>query len=64
MAFLDDCPLTMDLCRRFYAEETRVVAGIRSQALVGAFAKVPSEHFLGAPPWRYSSGFSLLTGSY
>lgn len=64
MASPDDCTLSIDQCRRFYAEEIRVVAGIRSQALVEAFAKVPREHFLGAPPWRYSSGFSLQTGSY
>lgn len=60
----NDCTFTMDQCRRSYAEEIRAVAGIRSQALVEAFAKVPREHYLGAPPWRYSSGFSLQTGSY
>ncbi len=58
------CTLTVDQRRRFYAEEIRVVAGIRSQALVEAFVNVPREHFLGIPPWRYSSGFSLQTGAY
>ena len=64
MASPAPCTLTVDQCRRFYAEEIRVVAGIRSQALVEAFANVPREHFLGTPPWRYSSGFSLQTGAY
>ncbi len=41
--------------RQFYAEEIRVVAGVRSEALVRAFAKVPREHFLGPGPWKLGS---------
>ena len=41
--------------RRFYAEEIRAVANLRSEALVAAFAKVPREHFLGPGPWQISS---------
>ena len=44
----------MDLndIRRYFAEEIRAVANIRSEALIDAFAKVPREHFLGPGPWR------------
>jgi len=38
--------------RRYFAEEIRAVANIRSEALIDAFAKVPREHFLGPGPWR------------
>ena len=38
--------------RRYFAEEIRAVANIRSEALVDAFAKVPREHFLGPGPWQ------------
>ncbi len=38
--------------RRFYADEIGAVAGIRSQALVHAFATVPREDFLGPGPWK------------
>lgn len=42
-------------CRRFYAQEIRFVAGIRSPAIVEALARVPREHFLGPGPWRLGS---------
>jgi len=42
----------LDDVRRFYAEEIRAVANLRSEALVAAFAKVPRENFLGPGPWR------------
>lgn len=47
----------MDLndIRRYFAEEIRAVANIRSDALVDAFAKVPREHFLGPGPWQIVS---------
>ncbi len=41
--------------RKFYAEEIRAVAGVRSDALVRAFATVPREHFLGPGPWKLGS---------
>jgi protein-L-isoaspartate(D-aspartate) O-methyltransferase len=41
--------------RQFYAEEIRAVAGVRSEALVKAFAKVPREDFLGPGPWKLAS---------
>ena len=47
--------------RRFYAEEIRVVANLRSAELVNAFAKVPRENFLGDGPWTYATP-DILTG--
>jgi protein-L-isoaspartate(D-aspartate) O-methyltransferase len=41
--------------RRYFAEEVRAVANIRSEVLVAAFAKVPREHFLGPGPWQIMS---------
>lgn len=49
----------LDLYRRFYAEELRAVSGLRSEALVQAFAGVPREAFLGSGPWQI---FSLNQG--
>jgi protein-L-isoaspartate(D-aspartate) O-methyltransferase len=48
--------LTIDDYRRFYAEEIRAVADLESAALTEAFARVPRERFLGAPPWLVHSG--------
>ena len=42
----------LDLYRRFYADELRAVSGLRSEALVQAFATVPREAFLGSGPWQ------------
>jgi protein-L-isoaspartate(D-aspartate) O-methyltransferase len=47
--------MTLDDCRRFYADEIRLSASVRSSALVGAFARVPREKFLGPPPWQIGS---------
>lgn len=44
--------MTIEECRRFYAEEIRAVAHLPPGPLVEAFAKVPREKFLGAPPWQ------------
>jgi protein-L-isoaspartate(D-aspartate) O-methyltransferase len=44
--------MTLDDCRRFYAEEIRFAANINSPALVDAFARVPRERFLGPGPWQ------------
>ena len=46
---------SLEQCRRFYAEELRVVANLTSAALVEAFARVPREHFMGQAPWRFAS---------
>src|SRR5262249_5270313 len=44
--------MTLDAARRDYAEELRVRARLRNEALVQAFATVPREHFLGPGPWQ------------
>jgi protein-L-isoaspartate(D-aspartate) O-methyltransferase len=55
---------TLEQLRCFYSEELRVVAGLESPDLVSAFARVPRERYLGAPPWKFSSGNSLKQSSY
>jgi protein-L-isoaspartate(D-aspartate) O-methyltransferase len=55
---------TLEQLRRFYSEELRVVAGLESPDLVSAFARVPREQYLGAPPWKFSSGSPLNQSSY
>ncbi len=52
-------PMTLDECRRFYAQEIRYAAGLRSPRLIQAFATVPREKYLGSPPWRIVHGQSL-----
>lgn len=47
--------MNLDDCRRFYADEIRFAGGIRSAALIEAFARVPREHFLGPGPWELGS---------
>jgi protein-L-isoaspartate(D-aspartate) O-methyltransferase len=47
--------MNIDDCRRFYADEIRFSAGLRAQALVEAFARVPREKFLGSGPWELGS---------
>jgi len=42
--------------RRWFAEDLQYVAGVRSPAVVAAFANVPREHFAGPGPWRLLSG--------
>lgn len=42
----------LPLYRRFFAEEIQALAGLRSEALVQAFATVPREMFLGPGPWQ------------
>jgi len=44
--------MTLDDCRRFYAEEIRYAANLNSSALAEAFARVPRENFLGPGPWQ------------
>jgi protein-L-isoaspartate(D-aspartate) O-methyltransferase len=44
--------MTLDEVRKFYAEEVRWAAPLRSRALVEAFAQVPREEYLGSGPWQ------------
>ena len=62
----EEKPQSMPLAlhRRFYADEIRVIAGLEDQALIRALSTVAREDFVGSPPWRYSSGFSLEAGAY
>jgi protein-L-isoaspartate(D-aspartate) O-methyltransferase len=48
--------------RRRYAEELRFTAGLRSRAVIDAFAAVPRERFLGPGPWRVLS--PMVLGEY
>jgi protein-L-isoaspartate(D-aspartate) O-methyltransferase len=43
------------MTRRWYAEELRFMADVRSRAVVDAFAAVPRERFVGPGPWRIRS---------
>ena len=45
--------------RRWFAEELRYTAGVRSPAVVQAFATVPRERFAGPGPWRVLSPMSM-----
>lgn len=47
--------MTIEECRRFFAEEIRLAGHIQSPALVEAFARVPRESFLGPGPWKIAS---------
>jgi protein-L-isoaspartate(D-aspartate) O-methyltransferase len=51
-------PDPVSAARWIYAEELRFTAPIRSAAVVGAFAAVPRERFLGPGPWRILSPMS------
>jgi protein-L-isoaspartate(D-aspartate) O-methyltransferase len=55
--------MTLEECRRFYAEEVRLAGSVKSAALVEAFARVPREKFLGPGPWRFPSMDMALGGS-
>jgi protein-L-isoaspartate(D-aspartate) O-methyltransferase len=48
-------PVNLALQRRWYAEELRWCAGLKSERLVEAFATVPREAFLGRGPWQLLS---------
>jgi protein-L-isoaspartate(D-aspartate) O-methyltransferase len=53
--------MTLEDCRRFYAEEIQYAANISSPALIEAFARVPRENFLGPGPWQIGAP-DLATG--
>jgi len=45
----------IEQARRWFAEELRHTAHVRSPSVVEAFATVPREHFAGPGPWRVLS---------
>jgi protein-L-isoaspartate(D-aspartate) O-methyltransferase len=47
--------MTLDDCRRFFAQEVRLAAGLRSQSLIDALGRVPRERYLGRGPWRVAT---------
>src|SRR6059036_2514568 len=51
----EDGRMTLEDCRRFYAEGIGLAAGVRTPALIEAFARVPRERFLGPGPWQVAS---------
>ena len=53
--------MTLEECRRFYAEEIRYAANLSSPALIEALARVPREKFLGPGPWKIA-GADLIGG--
>ena len=56
VGYLLNMAMSLDDCRRFYAEEIRFSANIQNAAaLVEAFARVPREDFLGPGPWKIAS---------
>jgi protein-L-isoaspartate(D-aspartate) O-methyltransferase len=44
--------MSLEDCRRFYAEEIQYAANLKSSSLIEAFARVPRENFLGPGPWQ------------
>jgi protein-L-isoaspartate(D-aspartate) O-methyltransferase len=48
-------PISIEDCRRLYADEIRFAAGIKASFLIEAFARVPREKFLGPGPWELGS---------
>jgi hypothetical protein len=47
--------MTLEECRRFFADEIRFTANIGSPELIDAFARVQREEFLGPGPWEIAS---------
>jgi protein-L-isoaspartate(D-aspartate) O-methyltransferase len=47
--------MTLEEFRRFYSEEIRIAAPLRSRAVGEAFARVPRERFLGPGPWQFGN---------
>jgi protein-L-isoaspartate(D-aspartate) O-methyltransferase len=45
--------------RAWYAEELRFTARVTSAAVIGAFATVPRERFVGPGPWRIRSPMNI-----
>ena len=55
MAHVPPAGPSLEASRRWFAEELRHVAHLRSRAVVDAFATVPRERFVGPGPWRIRS---------
>lgn len=55
---------SIEEARRWFAEGLRYHAGVRSRAVVEAFAAVPRERFLGPGPWRVRSPMGPLPIAY
>ena len=53
--------MDIETARFSFAEELRYAAHVRSDRVISAFATVPREHFLGAPPWQ---AYDLQEGGY
>jgi protein-L-isoaspartate(D-aspartate) O-methyltransferase len=51
--------MNLEDCRRFYADEVRLAAGLSVAPLVAAYARVPREKFLGPSPWQVASPDSI-----
>src|ERR1700693_4513626 len=49
----------VEQARHRYAEELRFTARVSSPAVVGAFATVPREFFVGPGPWRVKSPMNM-----
>ena len=47
--------MTLEECRRFYADEVRFAANLATPGLAEAFARVPREKFLGPGPWEIAT---------
>ena len=54
---------TLDLRRRFFAEELEAVCKLRSSRLIDAFATVPREQYLGPGPWMVLAESPYLPGA-
>jgi protein-L-isoaspartate(D-aspartate) O-methyltransferase len=54
-------PTDLERARLDFAERLRQAVGLRSAALVRAFAAVPREHFVGPGPWKIPVPPDLLT---
>jgi protein-L-isoaspartate(D-aspartate) O-methyltransferase len=49
----------VELARHWYADELCFTARVSSAAVIGAFAKVPRERFVGPGPWRIRSPMNM-----
>jgi protein-L-isoaspartate(D-aspartate) O-methyltransferase len=52
----------IERARRWFAEDLRVAAGIKTDSIVNAFARVPREKFVGPAPWRMGTRLMRMGG--
>lgn len=52
----------VERARHWFAEDVRVAAGLTTPAIVGAFARVPREKFVGLAPWRLGKRLMRMGG--